>query len=291
MAHSGMPVMGVLQTAGEHGDRMMGASSVNPNTFATNLLVGLFIVVGVLFVTQRFWLRVLCLAALGVLLLAVLMSLSRAVSLVLVVSVVFMVFRFRHRVPIPYVLALLLLVIVCITPFVPAAYFERMGTLFTHTRTDASLVRRSAYHMIGSELFLRSPIWGVGPGSFPSYYQETSFRFLADTFEGGRRLHNMYLTLACELGGLGLLTFGAIIWATFRSLGRVIQSYGAGEDAFLRQAAETLQLCLFAFLLNSIFLSNEYLKYLWVLVATAAALANMRRRELGLDYSWRPANE
>jgi len=255
------------------GDRASGASTVNPNTFATNILVAFLIALHFLLVSRPGRLRWILLGATGVLGCGIVLSFSRGVAVATVLSVLYLLYRVRKRVSRRRMTAIVCGMVVlgiCAIPLIPAGYLERLASLVTEAGVDVSLIRRGAYHVIGLKLFARSPLWGVGPGSFPTYYMSPEFRYLTDTFGGGRLLHNLYLSIACQLGLIGLTCFLLLGWRAFRSLRDVAGR--APDHSFLQRAAEALNVALVAFLISSVFLPNEYQKYMWVLFALSAAL-------------------
>lgn len=261
---------------GAQGMRLSGASSENPNTFATNLLVALFLALAFALGEPRRGRRAALLLVAAMLLAAIAHAMSRAVALALVVAGLYLLVRLRHRVRAPAALLIVCALALVVLPFVPPAYFERIAGLVTERATDVTLHRRFAYNLIGLDLFRQSPIWGIGPDNFPLYYLDQDYRYLTDQISGARLLHNVYLLIACEMGLLGLLAFGAIIVESIRSLRASAAFVGSAPAGFLGRAAEAFEVALVAFLLSSLFLPNEHQKYMWILFAMPAALATMR---------------
>jgi O-antigen ligase len=252
--------------------------------FATNALVAMVIAAYFAVVTRSLRIRCVLGAVAGLLALAIMLTLSRATSLVTALSLAYMTFRLRRRVPVIWTVIVMLLIALCLVPFIPADYYQRMASLFTEeAKTDMSLFRRNAYNVIAWRLFLRSPVWGVGPNGFIHYYTANAFRTITDTADFGRYCHNTYLGVLCETGLLGLAAFTAIVWLSFRDLSFVVRSYGRRADGFLKQSAEALHLALFAFLLSSLFLPNLYKKYMWLMFALCGAMAHIRRRQLARE--------
>ena len=264
---------------GEHAGRLMGLSSVNPNTFASYLLAAGLVAAYFLLADRRLWMKGLLLAAVLVMGAGIALSLSRAVALVAAVCAALVLFRLRRETS-PWQTAIVLAIVaLCLVPIVPVQYYERVHSLVDSPEADQSLQSRLSFNRVGLQLFAENPLLGVGPGNFAEQFTSQEFRYMADTFGFWKLIHNVYLSVACELGIVGLVLFAAVIWQAFADLRFVARSAPGGRRDFLTRAAEALGLALFSFVLNAFFLPAEHDKYLWVLVATCAAVAEMRRRQ------------
>ena len=84
--------------------------------------------------------------------------------------------------------------------------------------------------------------------------------------------------LAADHGLLGLLTFGAILFATFRGLNRA-RRYWRKQRPDLEKMATGLEAALIAYLATSIFLHFAYIRYLWLVVGLAGAASYLARTE------------
>jgi O-antigen ligase len=172
----------------------------------------------------------------------------------------------------------LVALITLVVAIIPTSYGQRLAS-FRNGKSDDSLYRRSLYIVFGAEILAHRPLTGVGPGAF-QYVMDTDYqrRFpMRLRSEGagrtrGRAAHNMYLEIACELGLAGAITFGWLFWFTFKELrGIVGRARERGPPEFLA-LARSVEVAYWGFLTTSLFLSAEYRKYLWLLVAMSAVL-------------------
>jgi O-antigen ligase len=98
--------------------------------------------------------------------------------------------------------------------FIPTDYYARIATIPATIRQGSETVgTRYELWTYAIELWRSSPIFGVGPGIFFSL-SGASIRNL----QGANAVaHNMYVSLLCENGIIGLALFLAVIVGTFRN--------------------------------------------------------------------------
>lgn len=273
-----VPVMAAGNATMNNGSvvRMTGWSQDDAPTFGTNLLVALLIFLYFAFVSHRVWFRCMLFSAAGMLALAIAFTYARGITLVLGMSVIFLLFKVRKRVPILLVTILLGLMALCLVPFVPHMFWDRMTTI-TQFSADSTIGRRLDTFRIGWELFSQRPLLGFGPGNFIVQYMSPEFRFDRTGVSSG--CFNLYISIATQAGVLGLAALGLIVWSSFRELHFVARSYGS-SDAFLKQASEVLEIMLVAILLVSLFEPTDLQKYLWIVFGAIAAAGHIRRGQL-----------
>jgi O-antigen ligase len=273
----------------------------DPNYFAQILLV--LVPLGLLrfFGERTMFLRLLAAGATGVIAFALTLTFSRGAGVAFVVVLVMMtVFRY---VPL-YQLLIVVLGLVLLLNFVPA-YKERVATLGSladgssgSTSLDQSLRSRSTEMKAAAYVFLDHPFVGVGPGSFPLYYQEYAGRVGLDVHEaaqsGARRgeearreSHNIFLSIAADLGILGLVTFLAIVFLTFRRLNRSRKQWLRAHPEAANLAA-SFMLGLAAYLTSGLFLTLAFERYFWLLLALGGSAAAL---DLRGEQAVEPADE
>jgi hypothetical protein len=251
-------------------DRLIGLSTVNPNTYAAQLSVALWLSLGLLVWEKRLRYMALLWMAILVFLLAIVMTYSRAVVVCLALSGVHFAFKYGMARRGFRIVAVAAVIGVCLLPLIPENYGERLMSLINEdVHTDSSLQRRWSYHVIGLHLLENNPLMGVGPGNFQQEYMSESFRYETDTFQGGRLLHNLYLSIAAQSGLITLIAFVFLGVTTLRSLWRM---QGSRYEPGIQRISVMLEMGLVSFLLNSFFLPHEYQKYLWLLLALPPAL-------------------
>lgn len=282
----------VAQIVGESREPRIAGSLSDPNFYA-QILVAL-----VPLALYRLWderlLRAKLLAgyALAAITLAAVFTYSRGGALALGTILLFAVLHKRVSVKYFLVGALVLAPLMLL---VPQEFEGRLGTLTqlapsgnesTVTQAEDSSFRNRKILMVAAEeMFADHPVLGVGIGNYGDNFGEYGKRLgmTQRSFEnfGERQFpHELYLEVAAETGIVGLLAFAAIIAATMIALWTAYRRFkGAGA---LRSAnmVMSIALAISGFLLTSLFLHGTYLRYLWLLVAIAAAARQVSRRAL-----------
>jgi hypothetical protein len=141
---------------------------------------------------------------------------------------------------------------------------------------------------IGMKMFFANPIIGVGQGNFPWTFDEyqAGSTFHARSF-AGRQAHSAWVTLITELGLVGIIIVGGMLFQCYRDLkwirkrfapvksrqkhGQTVQ---AGEDmrAYLARAMEG---SLIGFIVSGVFVSTLWYPALWTMIAFVVALRNI----------------
>ncbi len=211
--------------------------------------------------------------------LAVMFTYSRGASLALIIIAVLIVLERKFNLfAIATGVALLLLVIV---PNLPARYTQRLLTLDDIVsqdalmQTDKSFKGRWSEGIAAAQMFLEHPLLGVGPGNYKVHYLDYSYRLGLDDRIETRQAHNYYLELAAEKGIAGILSFVLVIGVVFAGLRRAKQQLKMVERLDLIPWVTALQLGLVSYLLTSLFLHDDYNRYLWLLIAFAVACTVM----------------
>ena len=122
----------------------------------------------------------------------------------------------------------------------------------------------------GLRLTAKHPIFGVGPGNFPSAHWDESMARGIRT--GWNVTHNTYLQLSSETGIPGLLLFVGFLFRAFTAVRRVIKNGAANGYPELARAGYHLWLSLTAVCAAAFFLSLGYSPYFYVLGAMALSL-------------------
>jgi O-antigen ligase len=112
----------------------------------------------------------------------------------------------------------------------------------------------------GLRMVERRPLMGVGLGQFKpqmDYYADPGVSFSSIA-------HNTYLEVAAETGLPNFLVFVAMLFFTYRSLGRVRRRASDSGPPLLYLAATGMQAGFVGYLVGAFFLSSEYLKLFWL---------------------------
>lgn len=161
----------------------------------------------------------------------------------------------------------------------PQGYWREMGTITASSNEDANL--RVELWKIAWREFLDHPIVGVAPGNFRWYagdYQSAEqHRWVGRSLAGAYVTHSLYFELLAETGLIGVFLVGTIMVSDFRDkrrIARLSREHGhllpALRDA--QQLARGLTGGMIGFLVCTIFLSNLYNSYLWILAGLTAGL-------------------
>lgn len=162
----------------------------------------------------------------------------------------------------------------------PASYWDRLGTV-TDTKTDTSLGRRWSYLDVAQERFLDSPVLGSGPGTFRDYYAE-SIHALAFQKEGKtnrRAAHNAYVEILIGTGIAGLLCYLALLYRSLKLFRQARLKFTVDGKEELASLTHAYCVGLVALLSYSLFLSNQYLEYIWLGFGISQQLFNLSNAE------------
>ena len=127
-------------------------------------------------------------------------------------------------------------------------------------------------------VFVDHPIVGVGPGMFSLHYQEYAERIGLRVLNTNREAHSMFPDIAAENGALGLLSYLAIIYITFRGLTRARKKHAKSRPD-LANMATALMLAVIAYLTTGLFLHLSYIRFFWVIMALAGSLIYVAQKE------------
>jgi len=176
----------------------------------------------------------------------------------------------------PYKAALIIVVaVVVLVALFPVGYWDRfiqLGNLFTSDagmQTESSLRGRSSEMIIAWRMFLDHPLLGVGPDNYAENYLNYSYLLGIDDRLQERQAHSLYLETAAELGLVGLFVLGALIVSTFGSLHSAKKMLKTCRRQELIPWVTGLQYGFTSYLITSIFLHGDYIRYFWFMLAAA----------------------
>jgi O-antigen ligase len=150
---------------------------------------------------------------------------------------------------------------------VDAGFMKRMDTLDAKDRQqDESVQGRLRYWGAGLRMVQDHPL-GVGPGNFGARIGD----YLPG--EAGRDTHNTYIRCAAELGWPGIALFLGLIGNAFQTLTRHRRAT-ADRPGFedLAWHGFALQVALVMYIFGCIFVSCNYIEFLWWLLLLPATL-------------------
>lgn len=152
---------------------------------------------------------------------------------------------------------------------------------------DQAVRGRTGEMAAAALVFSDHPVVGVGPGAFPLYYQQYIKRLGLEAHtsvktgpnrgeEAQREAHNIFISIAAELGLAGLAVFLAIICTAFAGLVRARRRC-LDSDPRLARIATAMLIALAGYLITGLFLTLAYERYFWVLVGVSGAVIQLAR--------------
>jgi O-antigen ligase len=136
---------------------------------------------------------------------------------------------------------------------------------------------------IGGRMVADEPLRGVGVGNFPVSSVQYLLRpgaierpdFIITT---PKVAHNTYLQFFAELGAIGGLLFVAIVIYCGVCAMRAVRSFERQGDVSMEILARGLVVALAGYLTAIVFISENYSKLMWILLALGPALLAVSRR-------------
>lgn len=210
--------------------------------------------------------RWFCAASLLVMLVAFTVASSRGGLVGLSVAVLYMVVRSGQSRRAAIVVTLLLVPMLLYSPASPLSrmlhpnYGDYIG----------AQVRREFWEG-GMNMIRDHPVTGIGLGNFTA---QSSSKAL-EGFHG--MACNTFLEVAAELGIPGLVAYCVILCGALSSAGKLRAQGKRYNDTFLQYAGQGIQAGLLGFSAAAVFLSVEYQKPFWVMVALTSAVPTLLR--------------
>lgn len=141
---------------------------------------------------------------------------------------------------------------------------------------------RSDIWVVGGRMISDKPLHGVGAGNFPvssvHYLLEPGpiedAEFIVDT---PKVAHNMYIGIWAELGAIGLALFLTLVGFGLTCAARAALLFKRADDVAMELLARCLVAALVAMLAAGAFLSQEFSKQLWLLLALGPSLLAIAR--------------
>jgi O-antigen ligase len=211
----------------------------------------------------------------------VITTFSRSGFITLVALTALMIWKFgsgkRSRSSLAGLMAPIILII-----FLSGAYHTRLRSVFDqNSGASGSGQQRSEMLKRGIDLAIRHSMIGLGMGNFHIH----SVQGGANERDREKVAYNAYLEIAAELSGIGLLAYLILILAPLLGLSpieREMRTISARKDLEARALSVGLQAALIAYIINSFFISSQYLWHLYF----AAGLAVAWRRIYATERSY-----
>jgi O-antigen ligase len=228
------------------------------------------------------FLRIFAAGAAFLLVFAILNTYSRGAFLAMVVTLTLIAIERRIR----FSLVILILVTtVVMMQFLPEGYTQRLETLSIFTSDEATVHSEGSFRGRTSEMlsaramFSDHPLLGVGTGNYEANYQEYAGRLGLEQRTENRQAHSLYLEIAAETGILGILTFVGLFVALLIGFSRARRKVQRlDKDSDWPTWIMSLQMAITSYLVSSIFLHGDFIRFLFFLVALGAAAIHLSDR-------------
>ena len=173
----------------------------------------------------------------------------------------------------------------------PQEYWDRINSIADDNTMEVGTAGQRMFTWgIGWEMFTANPIFGIGQGNFPWTIGEyMGGRTWQTKSLAGRQAHSLYFTLLPELGLVGVIIFGTMVYLNYRDT-RVNQvlpaalrgmggrrGKGQESDPQIARAAmfgNAILGGMIGYLTTSAFISTLYYPTFWILMGLAVALRN-----------------
>ncbi len=237
----------------------------DPNYYTASVLLGIPLALVLARELDSRWQRLAMFGAAIVLLLGTALAASRGGLLGLLAGVIFLARRRRRLLRWALVAALLL----------PPALFWRsspLERLLHPTVSDRKAAdTRLALWQAGLDMIRRHPLAGIGLGNFKYEVQQ----YAPGNANLDHIAHNAYIEIAAEMGLPALFVYLWILFAGWQSLGRAARMEEL--PGWMSASARGLQAGLLSFSVSQFFLSAQYTKMLWLVIALSACMPMLCR--------------
>ncbi len=186
----------------------------------------------------------------------------------------------------PAFLALIVVVAIVGAVFVST---DTSGTVSRITSTSTS--GRSDIWKIGLRMVRANPVVGVGSGNYqivePQYLNTEPGQILRGDLIVTTPLpaHNIYLHILAEMGIIGLALFLTVLGLALRCAIRAVSLFRASGQRSLEILGRALVISLVGILTADFFVSDQYSKQLWLLLALCPALLAIAQRREAVEVT------
>jgi len=258
--------------------RVFGTTQ-NPNILAAELVLIVPIAITLIINVKRVLLKFILLLCLSALLMAIVLTFSRAgmatLCIVLLLSFLQIILKGKRKVStLIFLFIIFALIAAAVTPFIPNEYWERMGTI-TDTK-EISIASRLDAWKLALNMIKEHPFTGVGYGLF-KYEFMTAAITSADikTKFVLYHAHNLFLHTGAEAGILAALFVLTIIYYAWIQLRRARRNLERNGEALLAGISGALEISLMAFFLVNLFSWHLDLMIFWIIIGLSVVLNNL----------------
>jgi O-antigen ligase len=244
------------------------SSAGDPDTLAATLLFSIPLCLVLISRSNPMWMRAIGAGSIGIFLVTIVDTGSRAVAAGLVMLALLLVFRKpKNLIYLPILVALSPVIWMVI----PQQYKARYETM-THLKSDDSYQNRVLSWEGGIAMFESNPVTGIGAGD---YTYANGMKYWPGT---GRKhwlnAHSLYFKMLGELGLVGVVAFGGYLFCVFRlnfQLQRELSALKASQ--FLQQLLPMSNIIFILLLFDGYAAHNLYRDTWYVIGAMIASMS------------------
>lgn len=216
------------------------------------------------------WQRWFCIVSLLLMVVAFTLASSRGGLVGLIAVMGYMIVRSGRSRKSAIALVALVLPLLLLAPSSPLArmlhpsYGDYLGSQIRHD-----------FWMVGLDMIRKHWLVGIGLGNFTAYSYT-----ITQGIEGRHGMAcNTFLELAAELGIPGLIAYCAILIGSFSAAGKLRAEGNRRKDALLFYSGQSMQAGLIGFAAAAVFVSAQYQKPFWLMVALTATVPTLLRQK------------
>ena len=155
------------------------------------------------------------------------------------------------------------------------AYWNRMAT--AKNTDEGTAAERIESWKSGWNMFLDNPL-GVGGNNFPVRFGEYQTNFFNKVM-WGRQAHSLWFTLLPELGIIGVLIYGSLLYCNIADINFMRKLKDSNLDLkYIHALSAAFLASIVGFCASGTFLSVLYYPHYWYLTAIIVASANVARQ-------------
>ncbi len=264
-------------TAATDLDRL-GGTIADPNLLAAVLVVSFVLAVALAATTRSLAIRFALAGAAALSLVSVFLTASRGglVGLVAALVTAIVLARGRRAAALGGALVVVAVSVIYVGAFDPGAAHRYATADGGNGRTDL--------WKVGWRMAEANPVRGVGAGNFrdaSAHYVLTEPGKIADSefiIDQPRFAHNVYLEVFAELGVIGLALFLALLGAAIGTGLKAARRFAERGESSMELLSRAVVVSLVALLAMDFFLSDQFSKQLWLLLALCPALLAIASR-------------
>jgi putative inorganic carbon (HCO3(-)) transporter len=159
-----------------------------------------------------------------------------------------------------------------VTPMLPSAFWDRMGTIETYNEDkDESALGRLHYWTVALRMAAANPVLGVGFNGYNKAYD--SYDFSRGEYGQGRSVHSSIFGIVAETGYLGVSLYMMIVLGAFLACAYARRvGIRQAELRHLALSATALEASLIAFVVGGSFIAFQYNEMLWHVIGLSTVL-------------------